>query len=156
MADIDPSIDADQATELLNQHTANLEKGLDALQTKTQTDPTARALGVTPPSELPPTPTFENVTPVGELTTPEAQAEGQAGVAWNVAQPPPEQPALPWRGTKDKPGIADSNAFKALSPVDQMTAANAYAQQAAAYARHTGGDPNVIDGQIGRASCRER
>ena len=142
--DIPSSIDADQATAMLDQHTANLESGLDKLQTKVETDPTARALGVTPPLELPSTPTFENVTPVGQLETPEAKATGQAGVAWNVAQPPPEQPALPWRGTKDQPGIADSDAFKALSPVDQLQAANNYAGQAAAYARFRGADSNAI------------
>src|ERR1039458_6035917 len=144
MAEIDSSLEADQATELLDQHTQNLEAGLDKLQIKTQTDPTARLLNLIPPSELPPTPTFENVTPVGDLTTPEAKAEGQAGVAWNVAQPPPQAPALSWRGTKDQPGIADSDAFKALSPVDQLQAAYNYAGQAAAYARFRGAAPDTI------------
>ncbi len=139
--DISPDITADQATQILDQHTADLEKGLDALQVKTQTDPTARDIGVTPPSELPPTPDFSGVTPVGQLETPEATELGQAGLAANVAQPPPTAPEVPW------PDIANSDAFKKLRSVDQIHAIINYAKQAGDFARYSGADPNAVHAQ---------
>jgi hypothetical protein len=160
--DIDPNIDADQATVLLDQHTANLEKGLEMLQNKTQTDPTARAIGVTPPNDLPPAPSFDQVQPptlsnpaidklIGggdiNITSPASTAEQM-----NLPEPP-TRPVNNWRGIPDangvikNPGLADTPEFKAMAPLDQLHGAHEYADRVASYARSQGFDPKLVDEQ---------